>query len=251
MDYQLKSRIWYSDSEQEFKNPYDYSEQEIFFFEAQTLLDGLLRLMQHNDMKFSRDDRSPDKAVWMLHFDALDALREALLLLRDRRHSIASRLFRDVLETIDLAAHLSRNSEQSRNDLKKWYADEIVQHKRSRESLRQAWGEHAKAARASLYKDWSRFTHRSYWAVSQSFGIGEGDGIWHDSILKEHGKCIPQIVASYLPVLANLTIFYIIDLAARSPLREHELFKAIFNALPMDLFVAVGSSYFPDPPRRS
>jgi hypothetical protein len=250
MDYQLESRIWYSDPEQEFKTPYDYSEQEIFFLEVQTLLDGLLRLMQCNDMKFSRDDRSRDKAVWMLHFDALDALREALLLLRERRHSIASRLFRDVLETIDLAAHLSRDFEQSRNDLEKWYADEIVQHRRSRESLGQAWGEHVKTARASLYKNWSRFTHRSYWAVSQSFGVGIGDKIWHDSILKEHGQCIPQIVASYLPLLANLTVLYIMELAVKSPLKNHELFKPIFDALPMDLFVAIGSSYFPDPPRK-
>ncbi len=248
MEYLVKSRVWYSDPQSESENPYDYLEQEAFFLEAQALLDGLLRLMQSNDMKFTRDDKSHEKAVWMLRFDALDALREALLLLRERRHSIASRLFRDVLETVDLAAHFSRDSTQSSKDVQCWYSDEIVQHKRSRESRGQAWGEHVKDARAKLYQSLSRFTHRSYWVVNQSFGEGEGNKIWHDSILREHGQCIPQIVESYLPWLANLITFYIIDLAMRESLSGSALFKPIFAALPFDLFVAVGSSYFPDSP---
>lgn len=53
-------------------------------------------------MKYHRDEASLDKATWMLAVDAVDALKECTELLKEDRHRIAYRLFRDTVESIDL-----------------------------------------------------------------------------------------------------------------------------------------------------
>lgn len=241
----LKSRIWFSYPQREFRNPYSYGEQDLFLGEAESVLSKLLELLQTKNMIFTLADRSIEKAVWMLHIDALDALREATSLLREKRHGVASRLFRDILETMDLAGHFSRNNQQTNRDLAKWYNDEVILHRRSRASLGQAWGPAAEGARRALYHSWSRLTHRSYWAVSQSFGQGQGERIWHDSILSVHGECIPQSVACYLPILGDLIILFILEVGFNSSLKEHEKYREVVACIPPTLLALVGSSYLP------
>jgi hypothetical protein len=245
MESRLKSRIWSSDPQTEFANPYFYSEQDLFLEEAESILADLLEVLQENNMNFTIDDRSSEKAIWMLHIDVLEALRQTTALLREKRHSIASRLFRDVLETIDLAAYFATGTDKSGEDLVKWYEDEVIPHRRSRSSLGQRWGATAENTRREQYQNWSRFTHRSYWAVKQSFGKGHEERIWHDSILSLHGACIPQVVASYLPILGDLIVLFIIELGLHSPLATHSKYCSVVAGIPPLLIAWVGFSYLP------
>src|SRR5919112_2046420 len=106
----MPSQVWGRSSQEAFHNPYEYAVQEQFLREADALLERLNANYQKYSMKFHFEDRSATKAVWMLQLDALDSLRDALQALSTKNHRVAAKLFRDVVETLDLAAFFySRN----------------------------------------------------------------------------------------------------------------------------------------------
>nr|BFE91588.1 hypothetical protein GCM10020185_21240 [Pseudomonas brassicacearum subsp. brassicacearum] len=64
-----------------------------------------MSLCRKKDMHFDRDEQTLDKAIWLIQIDALEALIDALKLTEEKRHRIASRLFRDAVETMDISAY--------------------------------------------------------------------------------------------------------------------------------------------------
>jgi hypothetical protein len=74
----MPSQVWGRDPAEAFEEPYEYGMQEQFAREAETLFAGLYRLLNSERHRYSLEDRSREKAVWMLAMDALDSLRECL-----------------------------------------------------------------------------------------------------------------------------------------------------------------------------
>lgn len=189
---------------------YDYRAQRAFMDEALRVIDNLIEAYQTNDMRFQKDDVSADKAVWMLHTDALDALRECLVLLRENRHTVASRLFRDIVETLDLASYFHSGTPRSVRDLAKWYQDEVVAHSRARDQIGTQKAGHAKDQKAKQYSWLSKFTHRTYMVLRNAYCLGAGDKLWFDWRLRKHGvPSIPQTVAQYLATLGSLVRLFV------------------------------------------
>jgi hypothetical protein len=205
----MPSAVWTRTIEKAFDFPYAYDAQKQFLQEADTILAAARTLLLQLNMKFTVEDQSVEKATWMLQFDALDALADALFLFRENRPSAAGRMFRDVLDTLDVAEHFTRGGEASRNDLAKWYSDDFVKHARARESAGQERGEAAKKAMADEYGDFSRFVHRTYRIVQRSYGQGVGERIWNDSELRDHGHPMPQTVAEFLTIYAQLILYLV------------------------------------------
>jgi hypothetical protein len=77
----MASFVWHRDPEEAYLNPYEYSAQEQFDREAKKVLMRLSKSLGKYDLHFTAKAVSVKKAAWMLHNDAIDALREALVLL--------------------------------------------------------------------------------------------------------------------------------------------------------------------------
>ncbi len=211
----MASSVWTRSIDEAHDNPYQHEEQALFLAEAKRVLDGIRTVLRETNMKFHRDDTSREKAVWMLHFDVLDALFDVIFLFRNARPQSAGRLFRDVIETLDLAAHFVRLGQASTNDLVKWYSNQVVQHGRSRESAGREHGQNVKATMTTEYQSFSRFTHRTYQILLHSYGSGIGDLIWNDDLLREHGHSLPETVSQYLTILGSLILRFLGELKTR------------------------------------
>ena len=100
----MPSVVWGRTPQEAYDNPYEYEAQDQFVREAKSLLKHMNTVFQKYSMRFHRDDHSIKKAVWMLQLDALDSLKDALDALVNKKHRVASKLFRGIVETLDLAA---------------------------------------------------------------------------------------------------------------------------------------------------
>ena len=113
----MTSFVWGREPEEAYANPYEYAAQDQFVHEARALLQRFAEALNPRELRFHCDDRSMEKATWMLHVDALEALRDALELIVEKRHRPAARLFRDIVETMNLAAYFLSGSLKSKSDL--------------------------------------------------------------------------------------------------------------------------------------
>lgn len=231
----MSSQVWGRLPQEAFDNPYEYEIQEQSTREADKLLRRLNECLQRYSMKFYRDDRSAQKAVWMLQLDALDSLRDALDALILKKHRTASKLFRDVVEALDLAAYFHAETEESSRHLAKWYNDEVIPNRVYRDFVKKTEGEEAARVKAQFYKNLSRYTHRTYRALLDGYCLGQGDLIWHDGChdgyIESSILVLPQTIAMYLAVLADLIIEFLGEVARRRLLSKEEIQEVVGNSL--------------------
>lgn len=214
----MPSIVWGRNPQEAYEQPYEYAAQEQFAREASKLLERLYLLLNSEKHRYTTAERSAAKAAWLLAMDALDSLREILVSLERKEHRIAGKLFRDVLESMDLAAYFNSPGQPSRKAMAKWYRDGYVSHSEYREHLRNDQGDDATAERAALYKRLSRFTHRSYSAILDGYSIGGGDRLVHDRTAETlpgtgNGRSrmlvSPQTIAAYYAALAGFITEYV------------------------------------------
>ncbi|MBL8311874.1 MAG: hypothetical protein JNL19_15750 [Burkholderiales bacterium] len=82
----MASLVWGRDPQEAHDNPYEYEAQDQFVREAKELLSQIQVALDHFTMSFHRDDRSLEKATWMLAIDLNDALLESAQLFVEKRH---------------------------------------------------------------------------------------------------------------------------------------------------------------------
>jgi len=142
----------------------------------------------------------------MLAHDLVDALREISRLITEKRQRVAGRVFRDCLETIDLLAVLHSNTAKASSTLSAWYKNDIVPHRECRQLLESLEGPIAAEQRRKYYVELSRFTHRTYRALNESYSLGRDDLLVHDSYSKTGMLVLPQVISAYLAILADLVV---------------------------------------------
>jgi len=234
----LPSQIWERDPQEAFENPYEYEIQDQFVREARSLFPQLYRLLNSDHHRYSLEDRSRQKAVWLLAMDALDSLRDCLKALTRKEHRVAGKLFRDVVENMDLAEYFHSGNDTSAA-LVKWYADEIVGHSCYRDYVKRTRSEQEAKRLAKHYSSLSRFTHRSYRAILEGYSRGGGNRLVHDGICEMYGNSensttslvLPQTIASYYAVLANLVREYSTELSELGLVTRDEVRDAFSKSL--------------------
>jgi hypothetical protein len=227
----MASQVWARDPQEAYEEPYEYALQDQFVREATPILGRYYRLLNSDRYRFSVDDQSLEKAIWLLAMDALDSLRDCLDALVRKNHRLAAKLFRDAIESMDLAAFFNGATERSWTCLEKWYRDEIVPHREYRDYLRKTEGPEAAERLAKHYGSLSRFTHRSYRAILDGYSRGGGDRLMHDGTgellgtSKEAPKLLvlPQTISYYYALLANLILVYSAEISKRGLLTEEEV----------------------------
>lgn len=201
----MTSIVWLRQPQEAYENPYEYEAQEQFVREAKEFLTQLQTKLDAFTMQFHRDDQTLAKAIWMLAIDVVDALLESVLLLEEKRHRVAFRLFRDIVESIDLLRVLNSGTPKAEKALRLWYADESIPHVESRKHIEEVDGSELAYKRRDYYIQLSKFTHRTYRALLNSFSLGRDDMMVHDS----HSMrmlVLPQTIASGMAILADLII---------------------------------------------
>jgi hypothetical protein len=235
----MPSQVWGRDPQEAFEEPYEYGIQDQFAREARTLFARLYKLLNSDCHRYSVDDRSREKAVWLLSMDALDSLRECLEALSRKEHRVASKLFRDVMESMDLAEYFHNATDKSKVSLGKWYADEIVPHREYRDYIKRVQSAEAAADLTKHYSSLSRFTHRSYRAILNGYSVGREERLVHDRTGELYGShegavsllVLPQTIASYYAVLGNLALEYATELSELGLVTREEIQEAFAMSL--------------------
>jgi len=217
----VASLVWGRDPQEAFEEPYEYGIQDQFEREATPLFRQLYKLLNSDQYHYTVEDRSCEKAVWLLAMDALDSLRDCLGALIRKDHRVAGKLFRNILESMDLAAYFHSATEKSRVSLEKWFGDEIVPHREYRNYVKRTQSAKAAERLAKHYSSLSRFTHRSYRAILDGYSRGGENRLVHDGIAELCGSregaayllVLPQTIAYYYAMLANLALEYATELS--------------------------------------
>lgn len=128
----MKSKLWINTYSDITTNPIDSESEQLFLKEALLILDEIYNRYKKYQAKFNLDDCSLEKAIWMLHLDALDTLKDCINLLGQKKYKIVGKLFRDIFETIDLSYFFWEERNKGSKNLKKWYNYKIIPHKKFR-----------------------------------------------------------------------------------------------------------------------
>jgi hypothetical protein len=180
----MASFVWNRDFDEAYRNPYEDAAQDQFVREARKILSRLCKILEKHNLRFHRHDCSLSKAIWMLHNDSVSALCETLPLLKKGKHELVGRIFRDVWESCQLVEYFLSGSLQSEQDLKKWFNNEVVLHRKIRDQLKKVGRKAEADQRGQRYYELSKFTHRSYRALLKSYSLGRDDMIVCDNYLK-------------------------------------------------------------------
>jgi hypothetical protein len=229
----MPSIVWERDPQEAYDQPYEYGAQEQFLREFVRFITAINEQLNKSVLCYHRDDRSLEKAMWMIAHDVVDALLEISRLLVEKRHRVASRMFRDCLENVDLLAVLGSGTQFSENALTKWYDNKTIPHRDSRQYLESIKGEDS-AERRHYYGQLSKFTHRTYRALLHSYSLGAGNLLVHDSYGSHQLLVLPHVVAAYFAVLASLTVEASDALLHNGVLGEEVIMQAWSVALEAD-----------------
>jgi hypothetical protein len=240
--------VWDRDPEEAYANPYEYEAQEQFAREAASLLNKYHKYISSNSKRYHRDDTSKEKAIWMLHVDALDALRDCLDLINEKKHRLACRLFRDVIETLDIAAYFSSASAESNSNLIKWFKNEIISHSKYRDFIKKTKGESEAEGLKENYKSLSKFTHRSYRALANSYILGAEDCLVYDGHRDSNILVLPHTISAYYAILANLIKLFSREVVQRGTFPEEINRKYWSESLEVE---TIQRRFVPHPPHKN
>jgi hypothetical protein len=115
--------------------------------------------------------------------------------------------------------------------LKRWYEDEVIPNREYREFIKETEGVAAANAKRDYYRSLSRFTHRTYHALLDGYGRGAGDIIWHDGYSESGQLVMPQTLAAYHAVLADLIVEFLSEAIKRDLLTNQEVYEALAASL--------------------
>ncbi len=203
--------IWSRDPQEAYENPYEYEAQEQCLRESEVLLNHLFNHLMKVNRRFCRDDITTEKAVWMLHVDACDSLRDIVQLINLKKHRPAGKLFRDVIETVDCAKYFHRDPLKSIKALKEWYGNESPKHGEIRR-----WMDSQKLGILSElkeeYNSISKFTHRTYRVLAYNYILGADnilsyEGEYKHSSLPHPVSLCCALLTNYIKVFADSMLF--------------------------------------------
>jgi len=220
--------IWTREPAEAYKNPYEYDAQAQFSREAANILAGFKNQLESNNRKYSRDDVSLEKAIWMLQTDAVDSLMECLNLLSLKKHKIAGRLFRDTIEVLDLAALFRTETQKSKNLLAKWFKDEVIPNKEYRDYIKKNISEEKAKQLSSFYSLLSRINHRTYKSLAYGYILGRGKKLVYDGFHKSDSLVFPGVISLYYSLLAHI-ISILSQEIKNSRMVSHETIEKIWN----------------------
>ena len=224
----MPSFVWDRKTDEAYAEPYEYGAQEQFSREAGKVLNYLREHYSKFNLTFARDDTSLEKAVWMLQVDGLEALTDSLLMTDEKKHRIATRLFRDAVETVDISAYFFMGGEETKVDLDKWHQNKVIPHRKFREFIKKHRGEEEANNLRSLYSNLSKYTHRTHEAISNSYSLGRGELLVYDNFRESRLLVLPHVISFCYAFIAAL-IKRFIDIAEKTKQIDNKAIDQIWK----------------------
>lgn len=204
----MTSFIWGRSPQEAYENPYEYEAQEQFSREARVVTSELFTYLMKRNGKYHRDDRSADKAIWMLFVDGIETINDCLRLIDNKQHRLACRLFRDVVETIDLATYFSSSDKEKEKHLNSWYKNEVIPNRVFRNFVAITVGETISKAYKDLYRDLSKLNHRTYKSLAYSYLLRKREFLVYEGENYTELLMLPQPIAMCYALLADVITRY-------------------------------------------
>ncbi|MDF5996849.1 hypothetical protein P4200_29835 [Pseudomonas aeruginosa] len=101
---------------------------------------------------------------------------------------------------MDISAYFYLAGDEARKDLAKWYNNEVIPHKVFREFIKKYECQDKAKNLSNLYSDLSKYTHRTYSAITKSYLLGRNNKIAYDGF-SEAG--FPGCFHRYIPFVCN------------------------------------------------
>lgn len=205
----MTSFIWGRDPQEAYQNPYEYEAQNQFYREASKLLKLLFEHMIKKSGTYVRDDQSAEKASWMLFLDSLESLIDCLDLLKDKKHRIAGRIFRDAVETMDIASYFNSNDPRKDKHLRDWYKDKVIPNSIYRNYIKEN-DEQEWEVLQRYYKQLSRINHRTYRSLAFSYSLGSNKRLIYEGRYESGLMVPPHVIAMYYALLSGLISHFVL-----------------------------------------
>ncbi len=207
MGINLKNFIWNRDSQEAMDHPYEWDAQKKFVKEANQFLREIRKhlIEKHS---FTKNDRSPKKAIWMLSLTALDSGIEITSALKRNQIQVIYHLLRSIQEALDLATFFSIQDNEPLENLKKWYDGGFVSHKTYRDYLGKKGQKEKKEYLIKIHVSLSSFNHNTYPTLQYSYGLDSEGYIQHygryDSGITIPANTISMLHAISANIILNL-----------------------------------------------
>lgn len=183
----MASIIWDRDSQEAINNPYEYLAEEQFVRESKCLIDKLEKLIL-NKKNFYQNEKSLEKATWMLQVDVLFAFKDSIEVLDLKKHRLVGPLIRLMYENLHQIEYLNSSSKAAPKALSDWFENHSPSHNEYRNHIRNTKNkEHAELIK-SQYAAYSKLTHRTYKSLLYNYALGakseemDDHRIWYDEI---------------------------------------------------------------------
>lgn len=189
----MKSAIWKTNYIKAYKTGYSIIEIESFISEAELLLRQLINHFKSLNYSYSVDRKDKKLLTYLILNEMIHSLYDAVLALQNGNIRMTSRVFREVMECRDIIKLI--HSENGEKYVDKWFKDEYIPHSDFRKILKDDKNGLKELTR-DIYQKYSKYTHRSYSAVIDSFTL-EDDKLKFNMYLDIDDSLHRKIISKY------------------------------------------------------
>jgi hypothetical protein len=235
----MPSFIWRRNPKEAFDNPYEYDAQKQFDREATQLLKTLYDHLAHpRERRYYIDERTPEKAIWLLHLDALGSIADAHDNLQRGRHRAVPHLSRSSQETLNVAAVFSTRTTASAALLEEWFNGAVMTPKKYVKLVPHATPD-GPVRHKHRYDNLSGYTHRTYHAIKEGYCLASDGHIFHDQSGMSFqyppqaggASALPHTISVYYTLIASDIWFLADEFVARGSLAQEQLDQAFKESL--------------------
>lgn len=181
----MASIIWDRDSQEAINNPYEYPAEEQFVREAKSLISSLEKLLL-NKKNFYLNERTLEKATWMLQVDVLFAFKDCIEILDLKKHRLVGPLVRIIYENLYQIEYLNSSSKAVTKAISDWFENKSPSHNDYRNHIRNTISKEYADFIKDQYTAYSKLTHRTYKSLLYNYALGAksedltDSRIWYD-----------------------------------------------------------------------
>lgn len=215
----MKCNIWNKESaEVAFTKGFTLEEIEIFNIECESFLKKLLEESFSMKNDFCNDINDLKKATWLILNDIISSNYDCLQNLKIGNIRMASRVFRDNMENMNLVEFL--NESEKPKYLTDWYKDEILSHSDYRNWLKKT-DEHLSTLTRDVYRIYSKYAHRTYHSILESYSLSKDKKLEYKYCIDKNNPKDLKLLSEYYSHLS-----YFIN----NSVLKYEKYKLISNS---------------------
>jgi hypothetical protein len=228
----MSSIIWDRDSQEAIDHPYEYPAEEQFVREAKALIINLEDIILEKK-HFFLNDKSLEKATWMLQVDVFFAFKDSIEVMDIKKHRLVGPLIRIMYENLHQIEYFNNGTQKSAKALSSWYKNSSPRHFEYREYIDKTKGKSNADFLHRQYDAYSKLTHRTYRSLLYNYGLGayedQDQRIWYDEKWP-----LRQSISMFYAILGMFGKLMIENFKLYGVLTENEVNEAWNNSMELN-----------------